>query len=126
MKGRVFVLLAVLAAVLMLPAAAQAQAPIPNPTGAEWDPSPDHATITSYELGYYLAGATDPVQTVDLGKPTPGADGKCRAAINVRPLGFGVYTARIKAKAGAVGSVWSDPSNPFERTPEPARNLVVR
>jgi hypothetical protein len=120
------IVLFVLAAFLAVPSAGLAQVPIPNPTGAEWDPSVDHAQISSYELGYYLAGATDPVQTVDLGKPDPGPDGKCRAAINVRPLGFAVYTARIKAKAGPVASEWSDPSNPFARVPEPARNLVVK
>ena len=57
--------------------------------------------LTSYELEFYMSGATQPFQTVGLGKPTP--DGSNAIAVNfatllspVPPLGV-VYTASVAA-----------------------------
>lgn len=99
---------------------------LPNPTGAEFTASPDHATITSYEIGWFLGGATSPVSTVDLGKPTPNASNVCTVVINVMPLPFNEYTAKVRAKAGTVYSEWSDPSNPFQRVPGRPGGPVVK
>ena len=107
--------------------AASAQTPIPNPRSAEFTPSPDHAAITSYEIGWFLGAAADPVSTVDIGKPTPNASNICTAAINVMPLAFGdTYTAQIRAKAGTIYSEWSLPSNPFSRIPGQPGGPVVK
>jgi hypothetical protein len=106
---------------------AQAQT-LKNPKNAEFEPSPDHAQITKYVIGFFLPGATDPVQTADLGKPTPNASNIIAVPINVQPLTFGAaYIAKVQAWAGTLVSEWSLPSNPFDRTPgPPARAPVVR
>jgi hypothetical protein len=117
---------------LLVAHAAFAQS-VPNPTKANWTASPDHPTITSYEIGWFLGAATQPVTTVDLGKPTPDTVPTCsspapciEAAINVMPLGFNEYTAKVRAKAGTMYSEWSDPSNPFARVPGPPGGPVVK
>jgi len=47
-----------------------------NPTTLSFTPSPDHATgVTSYRAEWYAAGATAPMMSSDLGKPTPGSTG---------------------------------------------------
>lgn len=97
-----------------------------NPTKVEFTPSPDHAQVTSYEIGWFLGAATDPVSTVDLAKPIPDAANLCTAVINVMPLPFNEYTAKIRAKAGTVASEWSLASNPFQRVPGPPAKPVVK
>ena len=98
-----------------------------NPSGAEFTASADHAQLTKYIIGFFLAGATDPVQTADLGKPTPDALNVIKVTINVMPLTFGAsYTAKVKAIAGTAESVWSDASNPFDRAPGPPSKPVVK
>lgn len=71
-----------LAAVLCLafPMLASAQ-PTFNPTTVVFTASPDHnatfadgtKVVTGYRLKHYLSGATSPIMTVDLCKPTPNA-----------------------------------------------------
>jgi hypothetical protein len=106
-------------ALILSPVVAHGQT-IKNPRGAEFEPSPDHAQITKYVIGFFLPGATDPVQTQDLGKPTPNAQNIIAVTINVQPLTFGAaYTAKVQALAGTLASEWSLPSNPFDRAPGP-------
>ena len=109
-------LTALIFALLGVASSAVAQT-IRNPSGATFTPSADHATITSYEIGWFLTGAVEPVSTVDIGKPAPDGTNTCAIAINVMPLAFNEYTAKIRAKAGTVYSDWSDPSNGFQRVP---------
>jgi hypothetical protein len=112
--------------VLLLASPATAQT-IRNPSAATFTASPDHAQISSYTIGYFLPGATDPVQTADLGKPTPDATQTCSVTLNVMPLTFGAaYVAKVKAVAGTVASDWSTPSNPFDRVPGPPSKPVVK
>jgi len=98
-----------------------------NPSAGECTASADHAQITKYVIGYFLPGAADPVQTADVGKPTPDAQNVLRFTINVMPLTFGAaYVAKMKAVAGTAESVWSEPSNPFDRAPGPPSKPVVK
>ena len=70
---------------LAFAATSQAQV-LSDPRVAEFDPSPDHwATLNSgesavlrYELAVYPLGVSAQVGTVDMGKPSPEADGKIR------------------------------------------------
>ena len=126
MKRIVVVLLAVVAALVLFPAIGSAQT-LKNPSAGECTASADHAQITKYIIGYFLPGATDPVQTADLGKPTPDAQNVIRFTINVMPLTFGAaYIAKVKAIAGTAESVWSEASNPFDRAPGPPSKPVVK
>lgn len=104
---------------VLSPVLVHGQTKPPNPRTLEFTPSVDHASATSYRLGYFLPGATEPVQVVDIGKPTPDAQNVCRATINTQPLGFGLdYTGKLKTIISAgVESEWSEPSNPFDRVP---------
>lgn len=110
------VLVLTIFALLGLAAVASAQT-LKNPTGATFTPSADHVTITNYEIGWFLTGAVEPVSTLDIGKPTPDGTNTCAIAINVMPLAFNEYVAKIRAKAGTVYSDWSDASNSFQRVP---------
>jgi hypothetical protein len=119
--------LLVLAALLTLWAAVASAQNVRNPSVAQWTASLDHAQVTSYVIAFYLPGATDPVQEVDLGKPTPDATQTCAANINTMPLTFGVgYTAKLKAVAAGAASDWSLPSNAFDRVPGPPSKAVVK
>lgn len=120
------VLLVVLVFTLLGFAAVASAQTVKNPTRAEFTASADHAVITSYEIGWFLGAAVDPVSTVDLGKPTPDATNLCTTAINVMPLPFNEYTAKMRAKAGTVYSDWSLASNPFQRVPGPPSKPVVK
>jgi hypothetical protein len=123
---KVSTLIVLVFACLLVAVPAQAQT-LRNPSAATFTASPDHAQINSYTIGYFLPGATDPVQTADLGKPTPDATQTCSVTLNVMPLGFGAaYIAKVKAVAGTVSSDWSTPSNPFDRVPGPPSKPVVK
>lgn len=113
-------------ALLGLAATASAQA-LKNPSAATFTASVDHAQIDKYIIGYFLAGAAAPVQTADLGKPTPDATQTCTVALNTMPLSFNKdYTAKVKAVAGTAESDWSTASNPFDRAPGPPSKPVVK
>ena len=83
---------------------------VSDPRLAEFDPSPDHwATLDSgqpavvrYELGVYMVGAAAPFTTIDMGKPSPEADGKVRfdfaTAVTGLPLPGGNYEARQRRR----------------------------
>lgn len=102
--------------VIISASATEAQV-LPNPTRAEFIASLDHAVISSYEIGWFLNGATSPVSVTSIGKPAPDASNLCSTPINVMPLPFNEYTAKIRAIAGTMFSEWSDSSNPFQRVP---------
>lgn len=95
-----------------------------NPTQVVWTPSVDHAAVTSYRMGWFIDGATEPVQQADLGKPAPNAQNECIAAIPSYPIGI-TYVAKLVAVAGSVTSDWSAASNPFLRTPAPPPSAPV-
>lgn len=116
---------------------AQPVAPVVNPTTIEFDPSPNHndmvlgtttPMITKYVLRLLLEGASQPISgDVDLGKPTPGTNGKIvltnrtwflAAAMNVR------HVAKVAA-VGPTGEGVSDPSNPFGNVGPPAAPASV-
>lgn len=124
MKKILFVALAFV--LLGFAASASAQTVI-NPGHVEYTVSPDHATLTKYTLGFFLPGATDPVQSQDLAIVAPDGTGKVTQAINAVPLTFGTgYTAKLKAVAGAVSGEWSEASNPFSRAPLPPTVPAVK
>lgn len=107
--------------------------PVPNPTRLHFTASLDHQAVTTYEVGWFLAGATDAVSTVDLGKPAPDTVTGCaspapciEAAVNVMPLPFAEYTAKVRARAGTLASDWSVASNPFVRVPGAPGGPVVK
>jgi hypothetical protein len=115
-------------ALLGFAAVASAQTKPANPRTLEFTPSVDHTAATSYTLGYFLPGATDPVQSVSIGKPAPNAQNVCAVTINTQPLTFGLnYTAKLKTLISAgVESEWSEPSNPFDRVPGPPGKPAVK
>ena len=98
-----------------------------DPRVAEFDPSPDHWTtlesgepaVLRYDLAVYLLGASTPFGTVDMGKPSPEADGKIRydfsSQVTAWTLPGGNYEARVSA-VGPEGEALSSPSNPFTFT----------
>lgn len=92
-----------------------------NPRVVEFDPSDDHNTalVTGYELQFYILGAVAPFQSVQLGKPSPGADGKIRVdylalpgLLVSWPIPVSQYQAKVSAW-GSSGSGLSDFSNTF-------------
>ena len=116
--------------ILVSAAALDAQV-VSDPRVAEFDPSPDHwevldngePALARYELSVYLVGSSQPISTVDMGKPSPDADGKIRydfaSAVAGWSLPGGDYEARVSA-VGPAGAALSDPSNPFTFTTTPA------
>lgn len=117
-----------LGTMLILASAATLQAQVlSDPRIAEFDPSPDHwavlatgqSAVLKYELDVYLVGSASPLGTLDMGKPSPDADGKIRydfaAQIAALSLPGGNYEARVSA-VGPEGEALSDPSNPFTFT----------
>ena len=113
-------------ALLGLASAASAQN-IVNAREVQFTASLDHAVLTSYVLGHFMPGATEPMQEVSLGLPTPDAAQVIVTAINTRPISFGIgYTVRVKSVAGAVVGEWSAPSNPWDRRPGKAGDPLVK
>ncbi len=116
-----------LSALLCLSMATVASAQVvTNPTAIEYTVSADHATLTKYILGYFLPGASAPVQTQDLPIAAPDAQQKVAQPINATPLGFGTYVGRLRSVAGTVEGEWSEPSNAFLRAPLPPSAPTVR
>ncbi len=104
-----------------------------SPQTVEFDPSADHnatvggvAVVEGYELRFYTVGGAQPVHVIELGKPTPEADGKIRfnfaSSLGAWPVDGVVYEARVAA-VGPGGSTVSAISNQFVfpgTTPPPA------
>jgi hypothetical protein len=118
------VAVAVALAALLAPATASAQ-PVQNPKLLEFDPSADHAAtlsdgspaVSRYDFELYMAGAVAPFHTVNIGKPTPGTDGKVRVDFSSQvvawPLPGGTYESRVAA-VGPGGTGRSAVSNQFQ------------
>lgn len=122
MKKMLFVCLAL----VLLPVAVDAQNVV-NPRTATFTASADHAQLTGYTIGYFVAGASEPVQTASIGLPAPDAANTCTVTINTQPMPFGLnYVARVKAVAAGAESDWSEVSNPFDRKPGPPSKPVVK
>jgi len=119
MKQVVLVLVALLACAV----SASAQA-VKNPTQAVITVGPDHAQITSYELGWFIGAAVDPVQVANVGTGTLVA-GELVKSLPSYPIGV-TYTAKVRGYVGTMASDWSPTSNPFYRSPAAAPALVVR
>lgn len=130
---------------LLLASQALAQVPVFNPTTVKFTPSADHATnvvvgtittpaVARYELRIYATGATQPITTSDLGKPTPQTTGcdvgeaSCitvnRASVFVA-IPTGAYTARVAA-IGPGGEGVSADSDPFGRLSAPSAGSKPR
>lgn len=119
-------LVAVLAVLALMVAPAAAQTPVPNPTKAEFAPSTDHGALEGYDLAFYDAADVQ-IAILDIGKPAVDPDGLCRLNINVQPIKFGIYTAKVRARGGAGAySPWSDPSNLWVREPGKPGKIVVK
>lgn len=115
-----------LATLLAIPFAASAQT-ITDPTSVQFTPSADQDAVdsngspvlTGYALDLYVAGAETPFDSVDLGKPSPGANGLIQvpfvSLLSSLPDGGTTYEARVRA-VGPGGSTASDPSNTFTFT----------
>lgn len=114
------------ACLLLLVASVASAQTVTNPGHIEYTVSPDHATLTKYVIGYFLPGATDPVQTADLPLVTPDVQQKVTQPMNATPLGYGTYIAKIRAVAGAVQGEWSVASNAFDRAPFPPSAPTVK
>lgn len=109
--------------VVLWGSAASAQTVL-NPTTVEFVPSSDHSALTSdgqpivasYLLGLYTIGASQPFQTLNLGKPAPATDGLIRveflSLLSSQPPAGVTYEARVSA-IGPGGSASSSPSNGF-------------
>ncbi len=120
-----FALIALLAATLSVAfgSALEAQT-VTDPRVAEFEPSPDHwttlesgqAAVLRYELEMYLLGAASPLLAIDMGKPSPGQDGKIRFDFTSAVAGLTWPSGQLEARVNAVGpegSAASDASNPF-------------
>ena len=118
------ILVGLVFALLGVASSALAQEPTKNPTTAVIGVSPDHQQVTRYELGFFLSGATEPVQVADVGTGTP-VNGELSKPVPSFPIGV-TYLARARCYVGTIASDWSPPSNPFFRTPAPPAGLVVR
>ena len=115
----------ILAAILILTFASLAGAQtVKNPTTAVVGISPDHISITRYELGFFIPGASDPVQVSDIGTGTAVA-GELSKPLPSYPIGI-TYIARVRAFVNTIASDWSTDSNPFYRTPAPPSAVVIR
>jgi len=113
--------------------AAEVGAQVINPTRVEFMVSADHnvtvlgqAAVTRYDLRVFLPGATAPVTTADLAKPT-AVDGATvsvdRQAVFVA-LPLGEYVARVAA-IGPGGEGVSDATAPFGRLSGPRAPSTV-
>lgn len=115
MRRTVLVALAVLVLAFAVSASAQN---VVNPTGFTFACSPDHATVTKYTIGIFVAQfPNDPAWQFDVGKPTPEAGNVCRVTVDLSSVPLGVaYFARGRASGGTTVSPWSEPGGAFDRT----------
>ena len=96
--------------------------PAVNPTQALFNASSDHnATsiggtplVQSYEIGLYLVGASQPFQTVSLGKPNPDGTGTITVNMTAAFLGWPIIGTNYTADMAAVRSRRFGSQRPFE------------
>lgn len=120
MKRAVLFLVTLLVFVLC---ATPLQAQILNPSSVVFKASVDHNAVdlgapklTNYEVEFYLAGATAPIQHPSIGKPTPDAAGEITVnlATVARPILLaGSYTVKV-VSIGPGGAAATPGSDPFE------------
>ncbi|MET0163699.1 MAG: BACON domain-containing carbohydrate-binding protein, partial [Vicinamibacterales bacterium] len=92
------------------PSQAAAQATV-NPTRALFNASADHSAtdgggtslVQSYEIGLYILGASQPFQTVSIGKPTPDGTGTITVDMTSAFLGWPIVGTNYTADVAAVG-----------------------
>jgi len=116
--------IAALALVLSIAPTVAAQS-ISDARRVEFTPSSDHGTIdpvtglalvNSYTVDVFFAGGTVAVQTANLGKPTPDADGMIRVdfvSLLPSPLAAGVTYEAVVSAVGPGGTTPSARSNTF-------------
>lgn len=97
---------------------------VPGPSALEFQPSPDHDAldpkgapiVQRYVFEVYRIGGSVPVETIDLGKPSPTADGVLHVDLSSLPMRSlvpgTIYEATITA-VGPYGSGASARSNRF-------------
>jgi hypothetical protein len=119
--------------VLVVPSLAQAQTDPPkNPTKIEFA-CPDHDQDHDHELKVLRieGGNKVIITTLLLGDPAASPDGIVRTSINVQPIAFGEYIARVNAVVKpATGSPLksedSPESNQFSRVPGSPSRVVIQ
>jgi hypothetical protein len=91
------------------PSLAAAQIPS-DPRAVEFEPSADHARIVRgvpmierYELRFYAVGSEAILQSIDMGKPTPDADGMIRYSFAGALTGWAVQNVPYEARVIAMG-----------------------
>jgi hypothetical protein len=119
----------------LVPSYASAQATV-NPTRALFNASADHnATdgagtplVQSYDIGLYIVGASQPFQTVSIGKPTPDGTGTISVDMTAAFVGWPIvgtnYVADVAAR-GSGGVSRSTLSNTFSFTGASACSFTV-
>jgi hypothetical protein len=94
---------------------------VSDPRIAEFVPSADHSVVLPsgqpavlrYDLEFYLLGALAPFETVNMGKPSPDADGKIRFDFSSLVAGGHLPGGALdEARVSAVGPAGEAPSNP--------------
>jgi hypothetical protein len=116
----------VVSAWTLRPESVSAQSTV-NPTKALFNASADHnkinpdgsAAVQSYQIEFYLAGATAPFQTTSLGKPAPDSTNTITVNLSSMLIGWPIpgtnYVADV-ASVGPGGISRSTPSNTFTFT----------
>jgi hypothetical protein len=82
-----------------------------NPNVISFQPSPQHSStlasgqpaVTGYELGFFRAGSTERVLSVDLGKPAPQSDGLIRVDYTTRITSWPLIGEDAQARVTAIG-----------------------
>jgi hypothetical protein len=97
-------------------AATQSAGPVRNPSGVMFT-CPDHALDDGHEEDIVDSVTGVVVQTIQGGDPAADAQGNVSIALNVQPVKFGTYTFVVRAKAGALMSPNSVPSDVWQRSP---------
>ena len=120
---KILISLGVLLSVLVVGRVSQTQV-IKNPTGYSFT-CPDHAGDDAHEIAIVRESDGVTVSTIPLGDP-PAVNGVVTGSLNVQPLAFGAYRARVRAIASGISSDWSDPTTVFERAPGKPGGVVVQ
>ena len=113
-------------ALLPVRASAQAIADVNNPSKIEFTVSTDHDRVTNYELDI-LRPDGSVLQTLNLGKPTPDANGLVDVPLNVQPVTFGKgYSVQVRAIANGALSDNAPSVNKFNRVPGSSSKVVAK
>jgi len=113
-------------ALLPVRASAQAIADVNNPSKIEFTVSTDHDRVTNYELDI-LRPDGSVLQTLNLGKPTPDANGLVDVPLNVQPVTFGKgYSVQVRAIANGALSDNAPSVNKFNRVPGSPSKVVAK